>query len=131
MAIVTMPNDDHSRLARIGAIGEDMPMTLKEACTVVFKDAISPATLKAEAARGNLVIRKIGRAYFVTWRDLNAMWEKCRQQAPSRAASGESTSNWPEGERSRAALAAALRLSAEKRKAAGKKTRQAFIHRKT
>ncbi|MGY4325687.1 hypothetical protein ACVWWG_000101 [Bradyrhizobium sp. LB7.2] len=97
-------------------------MTLKEACTVVFKDAIKPATLKAEASRGNLVIRKIGRAYFVTRRDLNAMWEKCRQQAPSRATPGESTSNWPEEMRSRAALAA-LRLSLEERKAAGRKKR--------
>lgn len=121
MGIVTLPNDDHSRLARIGATGEDMPMTLKEACTVVFQDAISPATLKAEVSRGNLVIRRIGRAYFVTWRDLNAMWEKCRQQAPARATPGESASNWPDGVRSSAALAAALRLSVEKRKAVGRK----------
>lgn len=97
-------------------------MTLKEACTVVFKDAITPATLKAEAARGHLVICKIGRAYFVTWRDLNAMWEKCRQQVQSRATPGESTSNRPQEARSRAALAA-LRLSVEKRKAAGRKSR--------
>lgn len=117
MAIVTLPNDDHSRLARIGATGEDMPMTLKEACTTVFQDAISPATLKAEASRGNLVIRKIGRAYFVTWRDLNAMWEKCRL-----AVQGGSTDHWPEEVRNRAALAAA-RLSAEKLKAARRRRR--------
>jgi hypothetical protein len=78
MPIETLPNDDHSRLSRIGATGEDMPMTLKEACRVVFKDAISPATLKAEGSRGNLVIHKIGRAHFVTWRELRAMWENCQ-----------------------------------------------------
>ncbi len=53
-------------------------MTLKEACSVVFKDAITVASLKAEAARGNLTMRKVGRAYFVTLNDLSAMWEKCR-----------------------------------------------------
>lgn len=123
MPIVTMPNDDHSRLARIGASGEDMPMTLKEACTVVFKDAITPATLKAEAARGNLVISKIGRAYFVTWRDLNAMWEKCRLQRQPGAVQRETTENWPEEVRQRAAMAA-LKLTVEKLKTAGKEKRR-------
>jgi hypothetical protein len=56
-------------------------MTLKEACRVVFKGAISPATLKAEGRRGNLVIHKIGRAHFVPWRELSAMWEKCQMPA--------------------------------------------------
>lgn len=72
-----LPNDDRSRLSRIGATGEDVPMTLKEACSIVFRGTISPATLKAEAERGNLKIRKIGRTYFVTWRELSLMWEKC------------------------------------------------------
>lgn len=97
-------------------------MTLKEACTVVFQDAITPATLKAEACRGNLVICKIGRAYFVTWRDLNAMWEKCRLQAPPRAVRGEPTENWPEEVRRPAALAA-LKFRVEALKAAGRKKR--------
>lgn len=75
-----MPIDDdtHSRSARLRATGEDAPMTLKEACSAVFKDAITVASLKAEAARGNLTMRKVGRAYFVTLNDLSAMWEKCR-----------------------------------------------------
>lgn len=84
MPVDELPNDDRSRLSRIGAAGEDMPMTLKEACRVVFKDAITPAALKAEAHRGNLVIRKIGRAYFVTWRDIKEMWDK-RKLSPQSA----------------------------------------------
>lgn len=80
MPIEKLPNDDRSRLSRIGAAGEDMPMTLKEACSVVYKDAITPASLMAEAHRGTLRVSKIGRAYFVTWRDLRDMWEARKVQ---------------------------------------------------
>ena len=84
MVIKTLPNDDHSRLFRIGASGSDVPITLKDACGDVFKGAISVATLMAEHRRGNLVIYKIGRQYFTSLNELNAMMEKCRMQAPSR-----------------------------------------------
>lgn len=83
-------------------------MTLKEACKVVFQDAITPATLKAEASRGNLVIRKIGRTYFVTWRDLNAMWENCSVAA--KASSDPQTTSSSESLARARATAAMLRL---------------------
>jgi hypothetical protein len=82
--VKVMPNDDYSRLARIGATGSDVPIALKDACRVVFNDAISVATLMAEHRRGNLVIYKIGRQYFTTLNEVNAMMEKCRMQAPLR-----------------------------------------------
>lgn len=104
--VISLPNDDHSRLSRIGATGEDVPMTLEEACRVIFKDAITPATLKAEARRGNLVLHKIGRAYFVTLLELSAMWGKC--------CVGSVSPNRPPVESNndaRAALASAARLA--------------------
>lgn len=85
MPVKVLPNDDHSRLSRIGAMGADAPMTLKEACRVVFKDAVSVATLMAEYRRGNLVIYKIGRQYFTTWRELNEMLGKCCVPAPAQS----------------------------------------------
>lgn len=110
MKIVGLPNDDHSRLSRIGATGEDVPMTLEEACRVVFKDAITPATLKAEARRENLVLHKIGRAYFVTSRELSAMWKKC-----SVAAGSSEDQPTPARDDARAALASAQAVAAQLR----------------
>lgn len=82
MILKVLPNDDRSRLARIGATGADTPITLKDMCDRVFSGKISVATLKAEHQRGTLVIFKIGRAYFTTLNEVNAMMEKCRVQAP-------------------------------------------------
>lgn len=47
-------------------ISDDEPMTLAEACETIFRGHIKPATLRAEAARGRLVIERIGRRDFVT-----------------------------------------------------------------
>ena len=82
MSITILPNDNKSRLARIGQTGPDTPITLKDACQLHFSGTISVATLKAEHGRGNLVIFKVGRQYFTTLNELNAMMEKCRLEAP-------------------------------------------------
>lgn len=58
--------------------GDDEPMTLEEACRVIFHGKITPATLRAEHRRGNLIIEKIGRRYFVTRANINEMRERCR-----------------------------------------------------
>lgn len=120
MTIKVLPSDDHSRLARIGATGEDVPITLKDACRDIFKDAISVATLKAEHRRGNLVIFKIGRAYFTSLKELNAMLEKCRMEEKSRREDGMSAQRETEQARARAASAAA-RLVVEDLKSTNRK----------
>ena len=56
----------------------DEPLTLEEACRLVFRDNITPATLRAEHARGNLVLEKIGRRQFVTRAAINEMRIRCR-----------------------------------------------------
>ncbi len=61
-------------------IDDDAPMTLADACREVFRDAITPATLKGEAAKGRLVLERIGRKYFVTRNALKEMREQCRVQ---------------------------------------------------
>lgn len=89
-------------------IADDVPITLAEACTVVFRGKITPATLRAEACRGNLVIERIGRRDFVTLRGIREMREKCRVEQRGHT-SGTTTSlgsGMSETDRSNAALAA-------------------------
>ena len=73
-------SDDHQP-----GIGRDDPITLEEACRIVFRDTIKPATLRAEVARGNLIIELIGRRDFVTRAALEEMRERCcvQQKAPA------------------------------------------------
>lgn len=61
---------------------EDDPITLKEACKIVFRDRISPSTLRAEAAKGRLALRRIGRQDFVTLRDVRELVDRCRAEKP-------------------------------------------------
>jgi len=44
---------------------EEIPLTLKDACRILFRNAIKPASLRAEARRGRLNIFRIGRTDFV------------------------------------------------------------------
>lgn len=79
----------------IESVDEDEPLTLAEACEIVFRGRITPDTLRAEAARGNLAIERIGRRDFVTRAAIKDMREKCRavpqQKVP---ASGSSRSTF-------------------------------------
>ncbi|MGV8856216.1 MAG: hypothetical protein ACOH2L_16405 [Devosia sp.] len=63
---------------------DDQPLTLKNACSILFFNAITPATLMAEAARGNLQLEKIGRRYFVTPAAIKEMRIICRVDHPQR-----------------------------------------------
>ncbi|MEP9368685.1 hypothetical protein [Xanthobacter sp. VNH20] len=98
-------------------IDEDTPLTLAEACETIFRDTITPATLRAEAARGNLVIERIGRRDFVTARAIRDMRVKCRvdPKAPASISTQKSESGLSETERANVALAAA-KMSAKKLK---------------
>jgi hypothetical protein len=87
-----MPLSDRMRRHRMRSDGvkavspselpDDLPLSLKEVCERVFGGSISVASLKAEYARGNLEISKIGRTYFTTPADLKAMFVKCRVTSP-------------------------------------------------
>lgn len=99
------------------AIEENEPMTLAEACDIVFRGTIKPATLRAEAARGNLVIERIGRRDFVTRAALNEMREKCRVQPrePDFGSTRNQSSTTSATDRASVARAAALRSARELR----------------
>jgi hypothetical protein len=60
-------------------------ITLKDACEIFFGGRITVATLKAEHARGNLDMSKIGRCYWTTIAKLKDMEQKCRVEAPAQS----------------------------------------------
>lgn len=66
------------------ALTDDTLITLQQAVDYAFVDkACSVATLKAEAAKGNLDISKIGRSYFTTLAKIKAMEAKCLVDLPA------------------------------------------------
>ncbi len=67
-------------MPRSDTIPEDDPVTLREACEIVFRNTVTPATLRAEAARGRLVISRIGKRDFTTLRDARGLLAKCHVQ---------------------------------------------------
>ena len=63
---------------------EDEPLTLVEACKLIFRNSISPSTLRTEASRGRLTIERIGRRDFVTRRAIKEMRRLCEVAQPAR-----------------------------------------------
>src|SRR5262249_43493575 len=74
-------------------LGDDDPMTLQEACELVFRGNVTPATLRVDEA--SLAIERIGKRDFVTPRAIREMREQFRlESAPgsiSRRAAGGAT----------------------------------------
>lgn len=58
-------------------ISDDDPVTLAEACELVFRNKIKVATLRREAERGTLVRFRVGRRDFTTLRDVREMIKRC------------------------------------------------------
>src|SRR6267142_5078499 len=75
-----LPNREGSRLM---TLTDRTLITLKDACEIYFGGRVTVATLKAEHARGNLDMSKIGRSYWTTIAKLKRMDEKCRVEAPA------------------------------------------------
>lgn len=74
---------------------DDVAMTLQEACAVYFRGAdITPETLRAEARRGNLTIRRIGRRDWVTHAAMRKLVSPCQDQ-PKAPGSSSSTTGSP------------------------------------
>jgi hypothetical protein len=57
---------------------DDDPITLAEACELVFHNRIRVPTLRREKERGNLVTYRVGRRDFTTVRDVREMLQRCR-----------------------------------------------------
>lgn len=65
-------------------ISDDDVVTLAEACEIVFRNKITPSTLRAEGRRGRLAISKIGKRYFTTIRDARELFDRCRAAPEAR-----------------------------------------------
>lgn len=63
---------------------DDDPVTLQEACDIVFRGRITPATLRAEAGRGKITIAKIGKRYFTTLREARELFDRCHAEPEAR-----------------------------------------------
>ena len=64
--------------------GEDDPVTLEEACEIVFRGAIKVSTLRLEATKGNVDIFKVGRRQFTTLRSVRGLSSKFRETRKAR-----------------------------------------------
>ena len=60
---------------------DDDPVTLKEACEIVFRNTIGPGTLLTAAARGQITISRIGRRNFTTLREARSLLASCRVES--------------------------------------------------
>lgn len=72
---------------------DDTLITLKDACEIFFGGKITVAVLKAEHAKGNLDLSKIGRSYWTTIAKLRDMDAKCRVEAPARNSGSTKAAN--------------------------------------
>lgn len=59
---------------------DDDPITLKEACEIVFRGTVTPSTLRAEAGRGRLDIARIGKRDFTTLHSARELFRKCQDE---------------------------------------------------
>ena len=60
-------------------IGDDVPVTLDEACALFFRGALTKSALRTEARKGNLELIRIANKDFVTHEGVKRMVEKCRK----------------------------------------------------
>jgi hypothetical protein len=74
-------------------ITDETELTLAEACRIFFRDKIKPASLRAEAKRGDLAIIRVGRHDFVTpaaIRDMRAK-KSCQESVNRPGSTSERT----------------------------------------
>lgn len=57
---------------------DDDPVTLKEACEIVFRNTCTVSTLRAAADRGTLEVSRIGKRLYTTLAAARELYAKCR-----------------------------------------------------
>jgi len=103
---------------KMPGVDDNAPMTLAEACRVIFRDLVTPSTLRAEARRGRLIIERIGRRDFVTRAALKDMRELCRTPRTKLVSIDQAKPNSDQAKRSvEVALASAAALRQRSRPA--------------
>ena len=66
-------------------MGDDDPISLKDACALYPCAKFTVSTLRAEAARGRLAIFRMGKRDYTTPAEMKEMVRKCRDAARLRA----------------------------------------------
>jgi hypothetical protein len=93
--------------AQLPPAGDDDPITLAEACDLIFRGTMTAATLRAEAERGRLTIFKIGKRHYTTRGHVREMIKACRVEPKALGATSiESRGGPSEAERISSARAA-------------------------
>lgn len=95
--------------------GDDDPVTLQEACDLVYRGAIKVSTLKLEAGRGNVDIFRVGRRWFTTLRSVREMRDRCqgKRRAPGFTSIESAGSGLSEMDRVSSALVALSQTTRE------------------
>lgn len=104
----------------LSEIDPDAPLTLKEVCRLVFRDAISPASLRAEFRRGRLEMERVGRTDFTTLRAISEMRRKCTVPSPIQERGGNATASESDAEQAQHGLRVRLARAKQQAKAKGK-----------
>lgn len=106
-------------------------LPLSIACQSVFADTLTPATLRAEARRGRLVIYRIGRRDYTTRADIDRMVQACRvnTEAPDCSSTAQETNGSSETDIKTSAQIA-LAATLERLKDASRNTSQASTNRR-
>lgn len=95
--------------------GDEDPVTLQEACNIVYRGAIKVSTLKLEAGRGNVDIFRVGRRWFTTLRSVREMRNRCqgKRKAPGSTLTESEGNGLSEMERVSSALVALSQTTRE------------------
>jgi hypothetical protein len=87
-------------------IGDDDPITLQEACILIYRGNIKPSSLKAKADAKKLTTFKVGRTIFTRKRHIREM-EECLEglKAHDSTSTGLANSGQSETDKASSALA--------------------------
>lgn len=58
----------------------DSPLSLQEAAEILLRGLVKPATLRAAAARGELIVEKLGKRIVTTPADVERWRQSCRDK---------------------------------------------------
>jgi hypothetical protein len=96
-------------------IGDDDPITLQEACDLIYRGNITQLSLLAKAKKKQLRIFKLGRTNFTTKRFIREMQEQCLddQKVPGPTSTRVASSGQSETDRTSSALAALSQTTRE------------------
>lgn len=79
----------------LAEIDQDSPLSLQEAADILLRGLVKAATLRAAAARGELIVEKLGKRIVTTPADIERWRQSCRDRVKVQGSiySQSSTSN--------------------------------------